>query len=134
MLPAGRGRIINIGPRPPASPVTRGSRPTAPAAAASTKQLTMSLAADRGLSGVTWNCLAPGWFKTAQNAVMYENAEWVSYLSAKIPLRRPGAVDDLTGTLLFLSSDASAYITGLRRFFVDGGISVNDTRAFPRPS
>jgi NAD(P)-dependent dehydrogenase (short-subunit alcohol dehydrogenase family) len=42
-------------------------------------------------------------------------------------------VDDLTGTLLFLSSDAGAYITG-QTLLVDGGISVNDTRALPRPS
>jgi gluconate 5-dehydrogenase len=91
----------------------------------------MSLAADWGPAGVTVNCLAPGWFKTAQNAVMYENAEWVSYLSAKIPLRRPGAIDDLTGALLFLSSDASAYITG-QTLLIDGGVSVNDTRALPR--
>ena len=80
--------------------------------------------------GVTVNCLAPGWFKTAQNAVMYENAEWVRYLSDKIPLRRPGSFDDLTGALLFLASDASAYVTG-QTLLVDGGISVNDTRALP---
>ncbi len=92
----------------------------------------MSLAADWGPSGVTVNCLAPGWFKTAQNAVLYENAEWVSYLSDKIPLRRPGRIEDLTGPLLFLASDASAYVNG-QTLLVDGGISVNDTRALPKP-
>ena len=39
------------------------------------KQLTMSLADDWGTHGITVNCLAPGWFKTAQNAVMYEDAD-----------------------------------------------------------
>ena len=131
MLPAGRGRIINIG----SVTCVAGYAGLAPygSSRGGIKQLTMSLAADWGPRGVTVNCLAPGWFKTAQNAVMYENAEWVEYLSAKIPLRRPGAVDDLTGTLLFLSSDASAYITG-QTLLVDGGISVNDTRALPRPA
>ena len=131
MLPAGRGRIINIG----SVTCVAGYAGLAPygSSRGGIKQLTMSLAADWGPSGITVNCLAPGWFKTAQNAVMYDNAEWVSYLSAKIPLRRPGAVDDLTGTLLFLSSDASAYITG-QTLLVDGGISVNDTRALPRPT
>ena len=131
MLPAGRGRIINIG----SVTCVAGYAGLAPygSSRGGIKQLTMSLAADWGPRGVTVNCLAPGWFKTAQNAVMYENAEWVEYLSAKIPLRRPGAVDDLTGTLLFLSSDAGAYITG-QTLLVDGGISVNDTRALPRPA
>ena len=131
MVPAGRGRIINLG----SVTCVAGYAGLAPygASRGGIKQLTMSLAADWGPAGVTANCLAPGWFKTAQNAVMYENAEWVSYLSAKIPLRRPGAIDDLTGALLFLSSDASAYITG-QTLLIDGGVSVNDTRALPRPT
>ena len=52
------------------------------------------------------------------------------YLSDKIPLRRPGAIDDLDGTLIFLASEASRYVTG-QTLLVDGGISVNDTRALP---
>ena len=93
----------------------------------------MSLAADWGPHGITVNCLAPGWFKTAQNAVMYEDADWVSHLTDKIPLRRPGRTGDLDGALLFLSSEASAYVTG-QTLLVDGGITVNDTRALPRKS
>lgn len=128
MIAAGRGRIINIGSVTSVAGYT-GLAPYG-ASRGGIKQLTMSLAADWGPSGVTVNCLAPGWFKTAQNAVLYENAEWVSYLTGKIPLRRPGAVDDLTGALIFLASDASAYVTG-QTLLVDGGISVNDTRALP---
>jgi gluconate 5-dehydrogenase len=131
MTAAGRGRIINIG----SVTSVAGYAGLGPygASRGGIKQLTMSLAADWGPSGVTVNCLAPGWFKTAQNAVMYEDADWVRYLSDKIPLRRPGSVDDLTGALLFLSSDASAYVTG-QTLLVDGGISVNDTRALPAKS
>jgi NAD(P)-dependent dehydrogenase (short-subunit alcohol dehydrogenase family) len=131
MITAGRGRIINIG----SVTSVAGYAGLGPygASRGGIKQLTMSLAADWGPHGVTVNCLAPGWFKTAQNAVMYENAEWVKYLSEKIPLRRPGALEDLTGALLFLASDASAYVTG-QTLLVDGGISVNDTRALPAPT
>jgi NAD(P)-dependent dehydrogenase (short-subunit alcohol dehydrogenase family) len=128
MLAVGRGRIINIG----SVTSVAGYAGLGPygASRGGIKQLTMSLAADWGPQGITVNCLAPGWFKTSQNAVMYENADWVKYLSDKIPLRRPGAMEDLTGALLFLSSDASAYVTG-QTLLVDGGISVNDTRALP---
>lgn len=93
----------------------------------------MSLAADWGPHGITVNCLAPGWFKTAQNAVMYEDSAWVAELTARIPLRRPGQPSDLEGALVFLASDASAYVTG-QLLLVDGGISVNDIRAVPRPA
>ncbi len=131
MVAAGRGRIINIG----SVTCVAGYAGLGPygASRGGIKQLTMSLAADWGPSGVTVNCLAPGWFKTAQNAVMYEDAAWVSYLSEKIPLRRPGKLDDLTGALIFLASDASAYVTG-QTLLVDGGITVNDTRALPTKS
>ncbi|HEX2860324.1 MAG TPA: glucose 1-dehydrogenase [Lacunisphaera sp.] len=128
MIRQGGGRIINIG----SVTSVAGYAGLGPygASRGGIKQLTMSLAADWGPHGITVNCLAPGWFKTAQNAVMYEDADWVKYLSEKIPLRRPGAVDDLDGALIFLASEASRYVSG-QTLLVDGGISVNDTRALP---
>src|SRR6478736_3936236 len=58
------------------------------------KQLTMSLAHDWGEYGITVNCLAPGWFKTAQNRSLYEDEGWVNYLCEHIPLGRPGSPGD----------------------------------------
>ncbi len=120
------GRIINIGS------VTSvfGYAGLAPycASRGGVKQLTMSLADDWGRHGITVNCLAPGWFKTKQNAVLYENEEWVEYLKDRIPLKRPGQPDDLNGAIVFLASDASAYITG-QTMLIDGGISTGATRA-----
>lgn len=92
------------------------------------RQLTMSLADDWGVHGITVNCLAPGWFETEQTAVLYENREWVEYLCDRIPLRRPGKPNDLDGAIVFLASDASEYITG-QTLLVDGGISTGATRA-----
>ncbi len=129
MIPRRYGRIINIGS------VTSvfGYAGLAPycASRGGTRQLTMSLADDWGRYGITVNCLAPGWFKTAQNAIMYENQEWVDYLIDRIPLKRVGQPTDLDGAVVFLASEASGYITG-QTLLVDGGISTGATRALPK--
>ena len=129
MIPAQYGRMINIG----SVTCVAGYAGLGPycASRGGSKQLTMSLADDWGVHGITVNCLAPGWFKTAQNAVMYENEEWVEYLSDRIPLKRPGATGDLDGPVVFLASEESRYITG-QLLLVDGGISVGATRALPK--
>lgn len=126
MIEHGYGRIINIGS------VTSvfGFAGLGPycASRGGIRQLTMSLADDWGSHGVTVNCLAPGWFKTAQNQVLYEDPEWVAYLTDRIPVKRPGLPDDLDGAVVFLASEASRYITG-QTLLVDGGISTGATRA-----
>ena len=126
MIPRNYGRIINIGS------VTSvfgyaGLTPYS-ASRGGVKQMTMSLADDWGKYGITVNCLAPGWFKTAQNAVLYENKEWLDYIVDRIPMKRPGAPNDLDGAVVFLASDASAYFTG-QTMLVDGGITTGSTRA-----
>jgi len=130
MIPHGYGRIVNIG----SVTCHAGYAGLAPygASRGGVKQLTMSLAHDWGRHGITVNCLAPGWFRTAQNSVMYEDATWVEYLCERIPLGRPGSPGDLDGALVFLASDASAYVTG-QTLYVDGGITVGAVRALPRP-
>jgi len=131
MIPKKYGRIINIG----SVTCVAGYAGLGPygASRGGVKQLTMSLADDWGVHGITVNCLAPGWFKTAQNAVMYENKEWVEYLCDRIPLKRPGQPRDLDGAAVFLASDASEYVTG-QTLLVDGGISTGATRALPKKS
>jgi gluconate 5-dehydrogenase len=129
MIERGSGRIINIGS------VTSmfGFAGLGPygASRGGIRQLTMSLADDWGPHGITVNCLAPGWFKTEQNKVLYEDKEWVDYLVDRIPLRRTGKPEDLEGAVIFLASDASAYVTG-QTLLVDGGITTGSTRALPR--
>jgi gluconate 5-dehydrogenase len=129
MIPRRYGRIINIG----SVTCVAGYAGLAPygASRGGVKQLTMSLADDWGLYGITVNCLAPGWFKTAQNAIMYEDEEWVEYLRDRIPLKRPGHPHDLDGAIVFLASDASEYVTG-QTLLVDGGISTGATRALSK--
>lgn len=126
MIPRLYGRIINIGS------VTSvfgyaGITPYC-ASRGGVKQMTMSLADEWGRYGITVNCLAPGWFKTEQNKVLYENKKWVEYICDRIPLKRPGQPDDLDGAIVFLASDESKYITG-QIILVDGGITTGATKA-----
>jgi gluconate 5-dehydrogenase len=129
MIPRRYGRIINIG----SVTSVAGYAGLGPygASRGGIKQLTMSLADDWGPHNITVNCLAPGWFKTKQNEVMYQDQTWVEYLVDRIPLKRPGAYEDLEGAIVFLASDASAYVTG-QTLLVDGGISGGAVRALPR--
>lgn len=120
------GRIINIG----SVTSVAGYAGLGPygASRGGIKQLTMSLADDWGKHGITVNCLAPGWFCTDQNRMLYENKEWVDYLCDRIPVKRPGEVRDLDGALVFLASESSRYVTG-QTLLVDGGISTGATKA-----
>ena len=128
MIPRSYGRIINIG----SVTSVAGYAGLAPygASRGGVRQLTMSLADDWGRHGITVNCLAPGWFRTQQNQLLYEDKEWVEYLSDRIPLKRPGRPDDLESAVVFLAAESSRYITG-QTLLVDGGISTGAVRALP---
>ena len=131
MIARGYGRIINIG----SVTAVAGYAGLAPygASRGGIKQLTMSLADDWGKHGVTVNCLAPGWFRTEQNKILYENKEWVEYLCDRIPLKRPGQPQDLDAAVVFLAAESSRYVTG-QTLLVDGGISTGATRALVEPA
>src|SRR4051794_36784070 len=83
MIPRKYGRIINIG----SVTAVFGYAGIGPycASRGGVKQLTMSLADEWGKHGINVNCLAPGWFRTEQNKVLYENAKWLEDISAPIP-------------------------------------------------
>lgn len=87
------------------------------AAKAAVIQLTRYYAAYLGPRNVNVNCVTPGAFPNEQTQ---GNKAFTDKLAASTPLGRIGRPDDLKGAFVFLSSDASDYVTG-HNLVVDGG-------------
>lgn len=131
MIERSYGRIINIG----SVTTVFGYGGIVPycASRGGVGQMTKAMAAEFGQDGITVNCLAPGWFKTEQNKVLYDDQNWVSQLVDRIPVDRPGGPNDLDGAVVFLSSREAEYVTG-QTLLVDGGITTGTMRATPSGS
>lgn len=86
--------------------------------------MTRALATEWAPLGIRVNGIAPGYFRTAMTEVFYSNAEWERAMLGRIPMQRFGELDDLVGAAIFLSSAASAYMTG-QCLFVDGGFMAS---------
>ncbi|MEO7987123.1 MAG: SDR family oxidoreductase, partial [Gemmatimonadales bacterium] len=129
MVRAGRGSIINIGSLyASVSPDARFydhlqsdppflKPPAYGASKAALVSLTRYLATHWGPSGVRVNALSPGGVEGGQDP------EFRRKFTARVPLGRMAAPQDLGGPLIFLASDASSYVTGIE-LRVDGGFTA----------
>ncbi len=91
--------------------------------------LTRCMAVDFGPLGVRVNAIAPGYIDTRMaqmhGQVHEHQTDWfqdVFIKHGRLPLRRPGKVEDVAGPILFLASDDSRYVTG-QVLVVDGGLT-----------
>lgn len=119
MMQARRGRIINI----TSVSGLRGNVGQANYAAskAGVIGLTRSVALELAGRNVTVNAVAPGFIETEMTAALGEAVQ--AEVQKRIPLKRLGSPDDVAGLVLYLASDAAAYITG-QVLAVDGGLTA----------
>jgi len=83
--------------------------------------LTKDMAVKLAPFGIRVNAIAPGPFLTDMFNHLKDNEGAIQFMTQGIPLQRTGVQDDLKGVIVFLTSDASAYITG-HIVAVDGGM------------
>lgn len=120
MIPAGYGRIINIG----SIHSTVSMNGNAIAAYATTKgavhMMTKSLACEWAKTGVTVNAIGPGYFGSEMTGGMIDSPEFQAALGVYCPMGRYGKEGELDTALLYFASDYSTYTTG-QLIQVDGG-------------
>lgn len=131
MIARGRGSIVNIStmyavvaPDPRLYEGTSFLNPPGYSSAkAATLAFTRYVASFWGEHGIRANAILPGPFSNTEDvsANSVDAADpFLDRLALRTCLRRPGRPDELAGALLFLSSDASTYVTG-HALIVDGG-------------
>ncbi len=121
MKARGRGRIVTF-----ASLQTTRAFPAGIAYGASKGgigQLTRAMAEAWSRHGITANALGPGFFPTELTQAVFADAERAARNAAQTCIGRNGLMQDIDGPLLFLCSDASAYVTG-QILMVDGGFTA----------
>jgi 2-deoxy-D-gluconate 3-dehydrogenase len=120
MVERGQGSIINSGSPGALRPWPGISAYSA--AKAAVLNLTQVLAQEWGQTGVRVNMISPGWIRTEINEAFTTNPHAAAQIADDIPLGRWGEVNDVTGAVVWLASDASAYVTGAH-IPIDGGLT-----------
>jgi NAD(P)-dependent dehydrogenase (short-subunit alcohol dehydrogenase family) len=121
MVERKRGNIINI-----ASTAALKAAPEMGAyciAKAGVVMLTRVLALELAQYNIRVNAIAPFMVKTKFSQPLWSEPETLKQIESEIPLGRLAETNDITGSVLFLASDASSYITG-QTVIVDGGLSA----------
>ena len=86
-------------------------------------QLTRAMAEEWSGDGICVNAIGPGFFPTELTKSVFDDAERAERNAMQTCIGRNGKLEDIDGPLLFLCSDASAYVTG-QVLMVDGGFTA----------
>ncbi|SPJ33003.1 glucose 1-dehydrogenase [Kushneria phyllosphaerae] len=120
MSERGHGKIVNIGSVQ--SMLARQTIAPYSASKGGVVMLTKGMAADLARFNIQVNCISPGYFKTDMNTALWQDEAFNSWVENRTPAQRWGNVQELVGTLLYLCSDASSFVSG-QNIFVDGGMT-----------
>jgi NAD(P)-dependent dehydrogenase (short-subunit alcohol dehydrogenase family) len=118
MLKKGWGRVINLASI--MSVIALPGRTTYCSSKAGVLGLTRTWGLEWADKGVTCNAICPGPFATDMNRQLLNDPKAYQQFVASIPMGRWGELDELTGAIVFLASDASSFVTG-SSLFIDGG-------------
>lgn len=119
MAKRGRGKIINIASL--TSEVARATIAPYAASKGGLKILTKSMAAEWSDKGIQANAIGPGYMVTDLNEALLADDKFDAWVKARTPMRRWAMPEELAGTVIYLASDASSYVTG-QVIYVDGGM------------
>jgi NAD(P)-dependent dehydrogenase (short-subunit alcohol dehydrogenase family) len=86
-------------------------------------QLTRAMAEAWSRDGITANAIGPGFFPTDLTQAVFSDPDRAARNAAQTCVGRNGRLEDIDGPILFLCSDASAYVTG-QVLMVDGGFTA----------
>lgn len=120
MAERGSGKVINIGSVQ--SMLARQTIAPYSATKGAVAMLTKGMAADLARFNVQVNAISPGYFATEMNRALTEDEAFNSWVINRTPAQRWGKFEELVGTLIYLSSDASTFVSG-QNIFVDGGMT-----------
>ncbi len=94
--------------------------------------LTRQAALEWGPHGIRVNAVAPGLIDAGMSEPIYADPQIRQLRATRVPLGRLGTSEDVAQAVLFLLSDAAAYINGVE-LLVDGGVTSSVISTLPRP-
>lgn len=120
MKEKGGGKIINVSS---VAGITPDILPVYSISKAGVIMATKVMAQQWAIFNIRVNAIAPGLTKTKFSEALWKNQDILNVAMSRTPLGRPADPEEMVGAVIYLSSDASSYVTG-QILAIDGGITI----------